>query len=214
MSIFTRAVAGLVIATPLWAFVFRSKRGNFWTRMGFGAGFLGLYALWARPALRQEVPRLKDVLSGTASAAGLYILFQIGDRLARRILPRGTEEIAAIYRLRTAAPRPLIAALLVTVVAPSEELFWRGLVQQAFEERFGRGRGDALAIGTYGVIHLVSGNLTLAAAAGTAGAYWGAEYLLSPRLGPTLVSHILWDIWIFLIQPTPGGLTTEDGKRT
>lgn len=212
MSSFTRSLLGLLLATPLWAFVFRSQRGNFWARMGLGAGSLGLYALHARPELRREIPRPRDFLTGALSAAGLYTIFQVGDRLARRILPQGTEEIASIYRLKTEAPKPLIAVLLVTVVAPSEELFWRGLVQHSFAERFGRGKGDALAVGAYGIIHLVSGNLTLAAAAGTAGAYWGAEYMLSPRLGPTLVSHILWDLWIFLIQPTPGGLSIEAPK--
>ena len=39
---------------------------------------------------------------------------------------------------------------------------------------------------------------------GEAGLYWGTEYAVQPRLGPLLASHILWDVWIFLVAPTPG----------
>ena len=129
----------------------------------------------------------------------------MGDRLARRIMPSGTEEISSIYRLRSDAWRPLIGALLVAVIAPGEELFWRGLIQEALMRRFGRWGGTAAATAAYGGIHLVSDNLTLTGAAATAGAYWGAQYALQRRLEPILVSHVLWDVWIFLVAPTPGG---------
>jgi uncharacterized protein len=202
--LFWRALVGIAGATPIWAFVFRSKRANFWARMAFGAGSLGSYALWARPELRKELPTLKDAALGAVSAGGLYVIFQVGDRMARRIMPAGSEEIASVYELRGIAPTPLITALLVTVIAPSEELFWRGLVQRSFMDRFGTTRGTLAAGAAYGGVHLVTGNLTLTGAAATAGLYWGTEYALHPRLGPLLASHILWDIWIFLVAPTPG----------
>ncbi len=203
-TLFRRALLGIAVATPIWTFVFRSKRANFWVRMTAGAGALGSYGLWARPEQHKELPTLKDGLIGAASAAGLYVIFQIGDRLARRIMPAGTEEIASVYELRGKAPTPLITALLVAVIAPGEELFWRGIVQRAFMDRFGPTRGTLAASAAYGGIHLVTGNLTLTGAAATAGLYWGAEYALQPRLGPLLASHILWDVWIFLVAPTPG----------
>lgn len=203
-TLFRRTLIGIACATPIWTFVFRSKRSNFWTRMTFGAGSLGAYALWARPEQRQELPSLKDAVVGAVSAAGLYGIFQVGDRLARAILPSGSEEIASIYELRGKAPTPLITTLLVAVIAPSEELFWRGMVQRSFMGKFGPTRGTLAASAAYGGIHLVTGNLTLTAAAAVAGMYWGGEYAVQTRLGPLLVSHILWDVWIFLVAPTPG----------
>jgi membrane protease YdiL (CAAX protease family) len=125
--------------------------------------------------------------------------------MARRIMPAGEEEIEAVYRFRTLAPKPLIAALLVGVIGPAEELFWRGLVQHACIRRWGRWRGTVAGAAAYGGTHLVTGNLTLTGAATVAGTYWGSEYALRPRLGPLLVSHIIWDIWIFLVAPTPTG---------
>jgi membrane protease YdiL (CAAX protease family) len=151
------------------------------------------------------------VIPGAASAAGLYLIFQVGDRLSRRVMPAADQEIAGIYELRTLAPRPLIAALLATIIGPSEELFWRGLVQSALMRRFGKLRGTAAGAAVYGATNLVTGNLTLTGAATVAGGYWGAQYALQERLGPLLVSHILWDVWIFLVAPTPGSRSRQSG---
>lgn len=172
--------------------------------MTAGAGSLGLYGLRSRDRQGDGI-RARDIAVGAASASGLYVIFQVGDRLARQIMPHGEQDIEKVYRLRTLAPRPVSGLLLVTVIGPSEELFWRGLVQRALMARFGRWKGTALGAAVYGGTHLVTGNLTLTGAATVAGAYWGTEYALAPRLGPLLVSHILWDVWIFLVQPTPTG---------
>jgi uncharacterized protein len=200
-----RALLGLFGAVPIWLWVFKGSKWNFWARMTAGAGLLGSYALLSRPALRKQWPVAKDVLPGMLSAGGLYVIFQIGDRMARRVMPSGEEDIAEIYALRTLAPRAVTAALLIGVIGPSEELFWRGLVQEAFMRKVGRWPGTAASALTYGAVHLVTGNATLTGAATTAGAYWGSEYAMSPVLGPLLVSHIIWDVWIFLVQPTPTG---------
>ena len=170
--------------------------------MTLGVGGLGAYALAAEPALRRERLRPRDFFRGLGSAAGLYAIFQVGDRLARRIMPAGDREIAGIYELRTAAPRYAIASALALVIGPGEELFWRGLVQRHLMRRFGRLRGTLLTFSIYGGVHLVSENLTLTGAATTAGLYWGAVYAREQRMAPLIISHVAWDIWIFLIAPT------------
>ena len=81
-------------------------------------------------------------------------------------------------------------------------MFWRGLVQAALMRRFGRWRGSALATAAYGGVHVTSGNFTLLGAATTAGAHWCLLYALGAPLGALVVSHVAWDIWIFLVQPT------------
>jgi uncharacterized protein len=170
--------------------------------MTLGVGGLGAYALAVEPALRRERPRLRDFARGLGSAAGLYAIFQVGDRMARRIMPAGDREIAGIYELRSVAPRPAIATALALVIGPGEELFWRGLVQRGLMRHYGRIRGTLIASTIYGGIHLVSANFTLTGAAATAGLYWGALYAKDQRLAPLIISHVSWDIWIFLIAPT------------
>lgn len=173
------------------------------------AGALGLSALVIQPQLRNAKPRPSDIASGVATAAGLYAIFQVGDRAARQIMPAGTAEIDRIYQLRQQAPRWLIAALLGVIIAPAEEFFWRGLIQGRLTERLGPTRGAVVAAACYGGVHLGSGNLTLTGAAAVAGSFWSLQYAVQRRLPALVVSHILWDIWIFLIAPTPGGQSAK-----
>src|SRR2546430_1280653 len=198
----TRVIAGLGLAAAVWTAAFRGPRSQFWLRMSLGVGGLGAYALATEPAMRRERLRLRDFATGLGSAAGLYVIFQVGDRMARRIMPAGDRDIAGIYDLRTQAPRSAIATTLGFVIGPGEELFWRGLVQRGLMRRYGRIRGTLIASSIYGAIHLVSENLTLTGAAATAGLYWGVLYAREQRLAPLIISHVSWDIWIFLIAPT------------
>ncbi len=195
-------VLGLAAAQACFAATFRGPRDRFWDRMTLTGLALGGYALVARPALRSTRIRPVHVALGAASAAVLYGTFAIGDRVARRAVPSGTRDIAEIYALRDLRPRSEIALRLVTIIGPAEELFWRGLVQAGLMARFGRWPGAALAAATYGGVHAVTGNFTLFGAAGVAGAHWCALYAAGVPLGALVVSHQLWDVWIFLLQPT------------
>jgi uncharacterized protein len=170
--------------------------------MTLGVAGLATYALAVEPEQRRERLKPADLAGGLVSAAALYLTFQAGDRLARRIMPAGDREIADIYTLRRAAPRAAIAAALALVIGPGEELFWRGLVQRNLQRRLGTLGGWLLTSGAYGAVHLVSRNLTLTGAATTAGLFWGGLYARRPRLAPLIISHAAWDIWIFLVAPT------------
>jgi membrane protease YdiL (CAAX protease family) len=193
---------GLAAAATAFTATFRGPRDRFWTRMTWtGLGLAGLSLATSRPA-RDARLRWWHLPLGLASAAVLYVTFQVGDRFARRYVPAGDTEIREIYALRTLRPREEIAGRLATIIGPAEELFWRGLIQAALMRRFGRWRGAALAAGAYGGVHVTSGNFTLMGAAGVAGAHWCALYAAGVPLGALIVSHVAWDVWIFLVQPT------------
>lgn len=170
--------------------------------MTLGVGSLGAYALATQPGLRDERLRIRDFVTGFGSAAVLYGIFRVGDRLARRIMPAGDREIAGVYALRSNANRAAIATALALIIGPGEELFWRGLVQRNLQQRLGPLRAWLAASAIYGAIHLVSENLTLTGAAATAGLFWGALYAREQRMAPLIISHVSWDIWIFLVAPT------------
>jgi hypothetical protein len=151
------------------------------------------------------------VALGLVSAAALYATFKFGDRFARRFVPGGDAQIRDIYSLRELAPRGETAVRLVTIIGPAEELFWRGLVQEALMARYGRWRGAAMAAATYSGVHIASGNFTLVGAAGVAGAHWCALRAAGMPMGALIVSHTAWDIWIFLVQPTDRPAPSIDG---
>ena len=192
---------GLVAAQAAFAATFRGPRDRFWQRMTSTGLSLGALALATSPPARRMRIGPAEVALGLASAAALYRTFKVGDAFARRFVPGGDEQIQDIYTLRTIRSRPEIAARLAAVIGPAEELFWRGLVQESLMGRFGRWRGAALAAMAYGGVHVVTGNFTLFGAAGIAGAHWCALYAAGVPLGALVVSHVTWDVWIFLLQP-------------
>ena len=193
---------GLIAAQAAFATTFRGPRDRFWHRMTLTGVGLGTLALLTSPSARRVRVGPAEVVLGLGSAAALYATFKAGDAFARRFVPGGEAQIRDIYTLRTIRSRPEIAARLATIIGPAEELFWRGLVQEALMARYGRWPGAALAAMAYGGVHLVTGNFTLFGAAGIAGAHWCALYAAGVPLGALVVSHVTWDVWIFLIQPT------------
>jgi membrane protease YdiL (CAAX protease family) len=172
------------------------------TKTGVALGWL---ALATEPDLGRLRPRLRDAALGLGAAAALYGVFQAGDRLARTVMPRGAEEIGQVYELRSLRPPSDLLARLALAIAPAEELFWRGFVQRKLARRYGRWRGAALATGAYAGAHASTGNVTLVGAAGTAGAFWSALAAAGMPMPALIVSHVAWDVWIFLVAPTRTG---------
>lgn len=196
------AAIGLAAAVPAFAATFRGPSNRFWNRMtatGIGLGTLALAANLS--LLRTRIGR-REVAFGFGSAAVLYGTFKLGDRFARRYVPGGDRQIRQIYGLRELRPRQETALRLVAVIGPAEELFWRGLVQEALMRHYGRWRGAALAAVVYSSVHVTTGNFTLMGAAGVAGAHWCALYAAGVPMGALIVSHSAWDVWVFLLQPT------------
>lgn len=185
---------GLAMAFGLFGLTFRGPRARFWEHMTRTGFLLGTMALANDAELRRLRFRERDVALGLLSAAGLYVIFQSGDRMARRVMPKGSQEIGDIYALRSLRPKSEIAIRLATVIGPAEELFWRGFMQR----RIGA-PGAALA---YGGAHLVTGNATLIGAATVAGIYWGLLRAIGLSMPALITSHVAWDIWIFLLAPT------------
>lgn len=194
--------ASLAAAYGAFASVFRGPKPRFWQRMTRTGLGLGALALASQGELRRARPRPADVVTGVAIAAALYGVFQVGDRAARRIMPSGAEDIGDVYELRSLRPKGEIAARLAGVIGPAEELYWRGLLQAELARRLGPVRGAAVATALYGGAHVVTGNPTLVGAATVAGAGWSALAALGVPMPALVVSHVVWDIWIFLVQPT------------
>ncbi len=192
---------GLGAAYLAFGLTFRGPPRQFWNRMTLTGLLLGSFALATEDELRTIKVSPIDVATGLGSAAVLYGVFVAGDRLARRIMPRGGAEIGQIYHLSTLGRRLELGLRLILIIGPAEELFWRGLVQQRLAERYGRWWGTALGTLVYGGAHLVTGNATLLGAATIAGAFWGGMYALDAPMSALIISHASWDVLTFLVAP-------------
>jgi membrane protease YdiL (CAAX protease family) len=196
------AVASIPVAAAVWIVIFAWRPANFWLLMAAGTGGLGALALAARGAFPfEEGARLEDLAVGLGASAALYGVFALGRVVSSLVFPLAARQIEAVYLLRAQAPPWVIATLLVFVIGPGEELFWRGLVQWGLVRRWGAGRGWAAAALLYGLVHLSAANVMLVVAATVAGAFWGFLYLRIGRIAPLVVSHVVWDVTVFLLLP-------------
>lgn len=195
-------VASSVFAYLAFAATFRGPRKRFWQRMTGTATVLGAASLLSSPTLRRQRPSAGDLALGTAIAAGLYAVFAVGDRAARVVMPNGDQDIGNIYELRRLRPKAELALRLAVVIAPAEELFWRGILQESLSQRYGRTKGAAISAAMYGGAHICTGNPTLVGAATIAGAGWSGLAAAGVPMPALVASHIIWDVWIFLVRPT------------
>jgi len=198
-------VLGLLAAAtiPVWIAVFAWTPLNFWYVMALGTGGLALAGALAAPrAMRERLRfRVSDVVIGVVSAAVLYAVFFVGRELTTRLLPFANAQIGAVYGNKALLAPVHIGLLIGLVIGPGEELFWRGFLQRELEARLGGWRGYALATLLYAAVHLFTGNVMLVVAALTAGVLWGGMYLRFGRLWPGIISHVAWDLTVFLLLP-------------
>lgn len=196
----------VMAAAALWCVLFSPwTRGwvDFWLGMSVAAGLLTAAAVWLERGelwgrLRWKAAHLAI---GLVSAALLYAVFLVGDRVGRAILPFAGDQIAAVYARRGSSSPILIGALLLAWIGPAEEIFWRGFLQHRLARRWGRSWGYLTASAIYAAVHLWAGNLMLFLAALVCGLFWGAVYWRWGSLWPGVISHAAWDVLIFVIAP-------------
>jgi len=138
---------------------------------------------------------------GLLSAGLLYSIFFIGDVVVNLIFEFAEREIEGIYSTKTEATPLVIGLLLLFVIAPAEEIFWRGYIQRKYSDKHGKIKGFLIALLIYSLVHVWSFNLMLFGAAMTAGLVWGLMYLKYDSIVPGIISHAVWDLFIFVLYP-------------
>jgi membrane protease YdiL (CAAX protease family) len=171
--------------------------------MLFATGSLLAYSAWLLRRQWHTVLQLnwRNVLLGVTSAIVLYGIFWLGHTVLLLLAPESRDAIAAVYQRRQEAPPWLLALLLGLWIGPAEEIFWRGVLQRALQQRIHRIAALVLATALYTLVHAWSGNLPLLLAAFTAGLLWGALFAWTGSLVPGIISHGLWDILVFVVAP-------------
>jgi uncharacterized protein len=198
-----RAVAiPVAIAAVLWSLMFGLQRGDFWLQMTFSASILAIIALWFQQGSfgRLYGVRGSDVVLGFVSAVVLYGIFFVGDRVSACMLDFAADQVDTIYGMK-AGSSPLLISLLLLIVGPAEEVFWRGHVQERLGDRYGPIGGWLIGSVVYAAVHVWSGNFMLVMAALTCGLFWGALFLWRKSIIPGIISHAVWDVFVFIILP-------------
>jgi hypothetical protein len=199
----------IVLAFVLWIVIFVFRPLNFWILLTFSTSLLAAIAFAiGRPLIPSREFTAKNLLLGILLAALLYAIFYVGNqflvlvsRLFPALLPDPAGNIASVYANLGGLSPGLVAFLLFFPIGFGEEIFWRGFVQRRFRERWSARSAFVLTALLYTAIHLPTGNPVLILAALTCGLFWGGFYWATGSLVPVLVSHMLWDPFIFVILP-------------
>ncbi|MBQ9667050.1 MAG: CPBP family intramembrane metalloprotease [Bacteroidaceae bacterium] len=210
-----RLIFSILVAATLWFLMFSSLTApllNFWWAMAASAVVLTTLAcqegvlrrLHASLGRDGHIVRsvTREVLLGIAIAVVLWGVFWVGDKVASWLFPFARPQVDLIYGMKTGNQPWLIALLLLFIIGPAEELFWRGYVQHRLSERWSPTLGYVCATAIYTLVHLPSGNFMLIMAAMVCGVCWGGLYRLMPRhFLAILLSHALWDCAAFVWFP-------------
>lgn len=137
---------------------------------------------------------------GIASAVALYLIFAVGNAVLTWLHDGSQDAVLSIYAVDTSLSGWRVALLLLFVVGPCEELFWRGYVQRRLSCAYGW-PGVMLAIGAYTIAHIASANPVLVLAAAVCGTFWSLQYRLLDNLALNVVSHALWTAAAFVWLP-------------
>ena len=200
-------LVGLVVAAVAWALLFALGRDGFWPRAALAGATIGGYGL---VVLRDDLPRLfrptvADVAIGVVSAAVLWAVFWIGDRIVTRLVPKLSRDVDDLYAVR-GETTPARMPLVLSVIGPAEEIFWRGLVQSR--------AGVAVSLVAYALVHIWERKPILLLAALTGGGFWAALFAWRGTLVAPILSHLLWDLAIIVWFPTRRSAPTGGAPHT
>lgn len=196
----------IILAAILWLEMFLLKNYNFWLEMTIASSLLAMLGLYFNHRAGEAINyrlyyfEFKYLFVGILSAVVLYFVFYGGDYLSRLILPFADKQIVDVYSSKSLLD-PNLIILLLCIIGPAEEVFWRGFVQDTLQEKFGDNTGWIAASVIYGAVHIIALNLMLFAAAFVCGLFWGWIFKRYKSLWPGIISHALWDITIFVLLP-------------
>jgi membrane protease YdiL (CAAX protease family) len=191
-----RALLTLPAAYVLWFFTFRVPVLDFWIRITISAFvLLAIAVVLGRKELSIR-PTLGSVAVGLVSAVLLYLFFWSGYQVLKG-LPQFTGQISSVYSLKAAEPVSVIATVLLFPIGPTEEIYWRGFIQNALATKLSTRNSILLTSTLYASIHIPTLNPALMLTAFIGGLAWGFLYHRF-GLAAAMVSHTLWDEMIFV----------------
>lgn len=144
----------------------------------------------------------KNIAGGVGLAVVLWGVFWLGDKASAWLFDFARPQVELIYGMKTGENPWLLSILLLILIGPAEEIFWRGYVQNALSKRWSPNVGFIVTTLVYALVHIWSFNFMLVMAALVVGAIWGLAYRLYPqKLGALIVSHAVWDVAVFVVFP-------------
>jgi membrane protease YdiL (CAAX protease family) len=183
--------AAVVAIAACWELV-RRGRSRVWSVMPGMVGLLAVVAILTgkvRSATDMGVPAAAGI--GLAAGALLYGATAAFMAVAGRWPPL-RRQARTVYELRGGLSIPTAIVLAALVVAPSEEIVWRGMVQTLFGGWLGSGGGALLAWAVYVAVNAVARSLPILLGAVVGGAAWAGLAWWTGGVAAPIACHVVW----------------------
>ncbi|CAM3683587.1 CPBP family intramembrane glutamic endopeptidase [Mesobacillus zeae] len=193
-----RFYLGFVIAHLLLFFTFEDKT-VFWYI--FTASMLILISFSIiHESIDDNLPALSYFTIGILSGTALFLLFWAGNLVVDWTGLPLDRQITKLYRWFS----PELAwhyIVLILIIAPGEEIFWRGFIQKRILESANASTSILVSALMYASVHFYSGQTALMLAALVAGLVWGSLYAWKRSIPLVVISHIVFDLLLFILFP-------------
>ena len=201
-----KSLIGFFIAAVLWTVMFSPWTApyvNFWVMMTLSGMTLTVYSTLASPGWWKDVNLdMTNVIMGVVLAAALWGVFWLGEFFSTMLFDFARPQVDMIYGMKEGENPWVLTALMLFIIGPAEEIFWRAYLQKNLSSRWNPNIGFVVTTILYSIVHLSKFNFMLIMAAMVAGFVWGLAYRLFPeKLGAIILSHALWDCAVFIWFP-------------
>jgi membrane protease YdiL (CAAX protease family) len=198
------AIAGPIAVAAAWLVV-RSGRVSLWLINGLLMPVLGVLSLLTGD-IETASPSIgcwRAAFLGVGTGLGLYGATVAFMFLAGRWPPLA-RHTAALYENTRGISLPAAVAISALLVAPGEELLWRGVVLEALEPV----SGSALVVGVlawaaYIAANAFSGSVPILLGAIVGGAAWTALAVATEGVVASIACHAIWTGLMVAFPPVP-----------
>lgn len=204
-------IIGILLATAFWFLMFANfvdftnfiHNNYFWLAISISTSILTIFTLIVEKKNLNAMFEFKwkYVWFGIIHAILLYGLSRLGVYIFATFFDWTIPQIIAIYQTRSQASPILISILLLFLIAPAEEIFWRGFIHKRLIDKLGVKIATIIAIFLYTFVHIWAFNFMLLLAAFVLGLHWTLIYAKYRSVIPGLISHAIWDLLIFVVLP-------------
>lgn len=193
-----RFIGGILLAHLLMYFTFQDK-SIFWYIFSASLLLLISYSI-----IMEEVEDKASfgtfITYGALSGFLLYGLFWAGYSLFEILNLPIVNQVEKLYG-RFSPSYIWHYIVLILIIVPGEEVFWRGFVQKRLMKLTTVKLSIILSSLLYSSVHFYSGYWMLAFAALIAGLFWGWLYAWKRSIPLVIVSHLIFDLLMFVLLP-------------
>jgi uncharacterized protein len=194
-----RLIIGLIIAHILVYITFDFSK-VFWYIFTSTMLFLISYAI-IHEKMEDEDTFIKYFFYGIVFGALTFVLIYLGHFLIEIFhITYFEKQITKLYKIAS----PTLwwhFIVLVLIIVPGEEIFWRGFVQKRLMSYFNPWTSILLASILYASVHIYSGQFILVLAALVAGIIFGSLYMWRRSIPFVIIAHLTFDLLLLVIFP-------------